>query len=169
MGMSKREPDIVEIEEPMVAAGVSTATSDKSIAADAKALGERYAAIKGELGNRAFSPRIFIAVSSGYDQGTGAYRYAMGDVVGTFVGLRDEFERIIVPSGTYAVFTVRPILGFLWGPAIGATYAYAYGKWLPASAWKHAPAGIEHYEYHDERASRKRRPEMEIRIPVVPR
>jgi predicted transcriptional regulator YdeE len=167
--MGRREPRIVEIEEPMVAAGLGAATSDKTIARDAAALGKRYAAIKGELGNRAFDPRIFIAASTDYDEKAGSYRYAMGDVVGTFVGLREEFERIIVPSGTYAVFRVRPVLGFLWAPAIGATYAYAYGKWLPSSAWIHAPGSLAHYEYHDERATRGLLAEIEIRIPVEPK
>jgi len=167
--MKGPEPDIVELGEPMVAAGVSAATSDRTIARDAAALGRRYAAIKGELGNRVFSPRRFIAVSSDYDEAAGSYRYAMGDVVGTFVGLRDEFERIVVPSGSYAVFRVRPVLGFLWPPAIGAAYAYAYGKWLPSSAWRHAPGKLAHYEYHGERATRRLGAEIEIRIPVEPR
>ena len=175
MARKGSEPAIVRMDAPIRALGVGVDTSDKSIFKDAAALGERFAEARRARPFEAKRPRVFVAATSGYDRGTGAYRYSMGDAVETHDGAPTEFERITLPAGTYAAFAVRPILGFLWGPAIGKAYGYIYGTWLPRSAWRHdpreAPDGrrIDHFEYHDERASRKRKPEMEIRVPIAPR
>jgi predicted transcriptional regulator YdeE len=167
------EPSIVRMDEPIYALGVGADTSDKAIFKDAAALGKRFAEARRAHPFEALRPRLFVAATSGYDRGAGTYRYAMGDAVEALDGAPAELERITLPAGTYAAFAVRPILGILWGPAIGKAYGRIYGKWLPASAWRHdprvAPDGrrIEHFEYHDERASRRKNPEMEIRVPVA--
>jgi predicted transcriptional regulator YdeE len=169
------QPAIVRMDLPICALGVGTDTSDKSIFKDAAALGRRFAEARRAHPFEAKRPRIFVAATSGYDRASGTYRYSMGDEVAGFDGSPAELERITLPAGTYAAFPVRPILGIFWGPAIGMAYGYIYGKWLPASAWAHDPRDpgdgrkIDHFEYHDERASRKRNPEMEIRVPVAPR
>lgn len=169
------EPAIVRMDKPIFAVGVGADTADKAIFKDAAALGKRFAEARREHPFEALRPRLFVAATSGYDRGSGTYRYALGDAVASLDGQPAELERITLPAGTYAAFAVRPILGFLWGPAIGKAYGYIYGKWLPASAWAHDPRvspdgrRIEHFEYHDERASRKRNPEMEIRLPIAPR
>jgi predicted transcriptional regulator YdeE len=175
--MSEKEkgPTIMTMEAPIYALGAGMATSDKAIMKDAATLGKRFAELRRRAGFGALRPRLFVAATSGYDEASGKYRYAMGDAVGSLDGAPPELERITVPSGTYAAFVVRPIFGFLWGPAIGRTYAFAYRRWLPSSVWRHDPRDsgdgkrIDHFEYHDERAARKKHPEMEIRIPIAPR
>jgi predicted transcriptional regulator YdeE len=175
MGKQGIEPEIVRMDEPIYALGVGVGTSDKMIFKDAAALGKRFALARREHPFEAKRPRLFVAPTSDYDRAAGTYRYSMGDAVEGHEGAPAELERITLPSGTYAAFAVRPILGFLWGPAIGKAYGYIFGSWLPRSSWRHdprvAPGGrrIEHFEYHDERASRKRNPEMEIRVPVAPK
>jgi predicted transcriptional regulator YdeE len=175
MGRKGMEPVIATMERPLHALGAGLGTSDERITKDAVALGARFAELRRQKPFEALRPRLFVATTSGYSRETGVYRYAMGDVVASLEGAPDGLERITVPAGTYAAFAVRPLLGFLWGPAIGKAYAYIYGSWLPASSWRHDPRAvpggeaIDHFEDHDERASRKRRPEMEIRVPVAPK
>jgi predicted transcriptional regulator YdeE len=137
-------------------------------------LGKAFAEARRAHPFEAKRPRLFVAPTADYDRAAGTYRYSMGDEVASLDGAPAALERIAIPAGTYAAFTVRPILGFLWGPAIGMTYRRIFGDWLPRSAWRHDPRDsggrrIEHFEYHDERASRKRNPEMEIRVPVAPK
>jgi predicted transcriptional regulator YdeE len=177
--MGKNEElEIIELREPILALGAGTDTSDKGIMKDAAALGDRFSGLRRAHPFEARRPRLFVAATSDYDRASGTYRYAMGDVVESHSAAPAELERITIPTGTYAAFVVRPLLGFLWGPAIGRAYAAIYGRVLPSSAWRHDPRPtgegpgaprIDHFEYHDERASRKRRPEMEIRVPVAPR
>ena len=161
-----QEPTIIKQDAPIVALGAGMDTSDSRIMKDAPALGKRLTEARRAHPFEAKRPRLFVAVTSGYDEASGSYHYAMGDVVDSLDGAPAGLEAITVPAGTYAAFTVRPVLGFLWGPAIGRTYAHAYGRWLPASAWRSAPGPINHYEYHDERAARKFGAEMEIRIRI---
>jgi predicted transcriptional regulator YdeE len=175
MGKRGYEPAIVRMEKPTYALGAGMDSSDSRIMKDAAVLGSRFAELRGRTPFEAVSPRLFVAATSGYDRGTGEFRYAMGDVVADPELAPAGLERIAIPEGTYAAFVVRPLLGFLWGPAIGKAYAYIFGTWLPRSTWRHdprpAPGGrrLEHFEYHDERASRKRGPEMEIRVPIAPK
>ena len=161
-----QEPMIITQDAPIHALGVGMDTSDSRIMKDAPVLGKRLTEARRAHPFEAKRPRLFVAVTSGYDEASGSYHYAMGDVVDSLDGAQAGLEAITVPAGTYASFTVGPILGFLWGPAIGRTYAHAYSAWLPSSAWKSAPGQISHYEYHDERAARKHGAEMEIRIRV---
>jgi predicted transcriptional regulator YdeE len=169
------ESAIVRMDEPIYALGVGAATSDKSIQRDAAALGKRFMEARREHPFEALRPRVFVAPTADYDRAALTYRYSMGDAVASLDGAPAGLERITIPAGTYAAFTVRPILGFLWGPAIGMTYRRIFGEWLPRSAWRHDPRPtpdgrrVEHFEYHDERASRKRKPEMEIRVPIAPK
>jgi len=160
------QPVVVELERPIFALGTGMQTGDRTIVRDAPELGKRFRALKETGVPRAVAPRLFVATTSGYDPASGAYRYALGDAVSSFDGASSEWERITIPAGTYAVFPVRPLLGFLWAPAIGRTYSLAYRTWLPGSGFLHAPNGIEHFERHDERAARRLRPMMEIWIPV---
>lgn len=173
MGKDTREPDILTLAEDIHALGAGMDSSDASIRRDAPVLGARFQELRRRIPFEALRPRRFVAATSGYRPETGTYHYALGDAVASLEGAPEELEGITIPAGTYAAFIVRPLFGRLWAPAIGKTYAYIYGKWLPRSAWRHDPRGeerrIDHFEFHDERAARKRRPEMEIRVPVAPR
>jgi predicted transcriptional regulator YdeE len=163
---ASREPAIIEQKDEIHALGAGMDSSDSRIMKDAPLLGKRLTEARRAHPFEAKRPRLFVAVTSGYDEASGRYHYAMGDVVESLDGAPEGLEAITVPAGTYAAFIVRPLLGFLWGPAIARTYARAYGAWLPSSAWRSAPGPFNHYEYHDERAARKRGAEMEIRIRV---
>jgi predicted transcriptional regulator YdeE len=169
------EARIVTMDKAIYALGAGVDSSDARIRKDASALGARFAAIRRKGLFAALRPRLFVAATTDYDLGKRAYHYAMGDAVSCFDGAPAALERITIPPGTYASFVVRPRLGFLWGPAIGEAYARIYGSWLPRSSWRHDPRPdetgrrIEHFEYHDERASRSRQPEMEIRVPIAPK
>jgi predicted transcriptional regulator YdeE len=173
------EPQLVQ-QGQILALGAGAETSDATIMSDSVQIGKRMAQVRAKIGDLAIRPRLFVAASMNYEKAAGTYRYAMGDAVTSFNNAAPGLERISVPAGLYAAFTVRPILGFLWGPAIGKAYAFIYGKWLPRSAYQHdprptetypdltGPTGkvLEHFEYHDERAARKRGAEIEIRVPV---
>ena len=161
-----QEPRIVSQDAPIHALGAGMDTSDARIMKVAPILGKRLTEARRSHPFEAKRPRLFVAVTSGYDEASGSYHYAMGDVVDSLDGAPAGLEAITVPAGTYAAFTVRPVLGFLWGPAIGRTYAQAYGRWLPASPWRSASGTVNHYEYHDERAARRFGAEMEIRIRI---
>ena len=165
--MSKlQEPKIINQEAPIYALGAGMDTEDARIMKDAPALGKRLVEARKAHPFEGRRPRLFVAVTSCYDEVKGTYHYAMGDVVEGLEGAPAGLELSTVPSGIYAAFTVRPVLGFLWGPAIARTYALAYGTWLPSSPWRSASGPVNHYEYHDERAARKFGAEMEIRIRV---
>jgi AraC family transcriptional regulator len=90
----------------------------------------------------------------------------MGDVVTSFEQVPDGLTEFEIPVGTYAVFPVRPKNRFGWAIAIANTKRYAYGVWLPGSGYE--PAGtIDDFEYHDERSTRKRDPEIDLYVAVT--
>jgi predicted transcriptional regulator YdeE len=175
MQRGRTEATIVTMDKAIYALGTGLDSSDARIGKDAAALGARFEAIRRKGLVAALRPRLFVAATTDYDLGSRAYHYAMGDAVSCFDGAPSALERITIPPGTYAAFVVRPRLGFLWGPAIGEAYAMIYGSWLPRSGWRHDPRAdergrrLEHFEYHDERSSRGRQSEMEIRVPVAPK
>lgn len=83
-------------------------------------------------------------VSRDYDAAAGTFTLFLGDD-GSNRGLEQE----ILPAGLYAKLEIRPKLGFLWGPAIGAAKRWFYRKWLPASAFE--AVNLE-YELHTEKS-----------------
>jgi len=69
-----------------------------------------------------------------------------------FVGsniANDNLECYTIPSGNYAIITVRPKMGFLWGLSIGEAKRYFYTKWLLENPYE---ALNMEYEYHTEKA-----------------
>jgi AraC family transcriptional regulator len=70
-----------------------------------------------------------------------------------------------IPAITYAVFPVRPKNKRGWGMAIANAKGYAYTTWLPKSGYE--PAGvIDDFEYHDERSTRERSPEIDLYVAI---
>jgi AraC family transcriptional regulator len=70
-----------------------------------------------------------------------------------------------IPALTYAVFPVRPRNKAGWGMAIANAKGYAYTAWLPKSGYE--PAGvIDDFEYHDERSTRERSPEIDLYVAI---
>ncbi len=60
-----------------------------------------------------------------------------------------SLEKLVLPEGQYAVITVKPKFGFLWGLAVGEAKRYFYTQWLPASTCQ---AENMEYEYHSEKS-----------------
>lgn len=58
-------------------------------------------------------------------------------------------QRFLRPGGIYAKITVRPKLGFLWGPAIGEAKRFFYTQWLPRSPYE---ALNMEYELHTQKS-----------------
>lgn len=50
----------------------------------------------------------------------------------------EGLKAFTLPAGAYGHVTVRPVLGFLWGPAIGKAKRNFYTRWLPGSAYRPA-------------------------------
>lgn len=85
----------------------------------------------------------FYVVSRDYDRGSGRFTLFVGDD-----GSNRALETELLPAGTYARLRVRPMLGFLWGPAVGAAKRWFYTGWLPKSAYE--AVNLE-YELHTEK------------------
>lgn len=158
------EVQVVELEAPLQIVGLSTKTSDKTIAQDSARLGKRFQSIRPQITNRR-EPWAFAALSKDYDQSTRTFWYMMGDVVDRLEGLPAWLEFFWIPAGTYAVFPVRPRNRLGWGFAIGNAKRYAYKEWLPACGYQ--PAGtIDDFEYHDTRSEDPKNPQIDLYVAV---
>lgn len=160
------EPRIVVLEQPIKAVGMSIDTDVRSIYRDVPRLGKRFAQYKKAhpIPNKK-QPWAFVAVSKGFDQKARAFTYTMGDVVTSFEQVPENLTAFEIPPGSYAVFAVRPKNRFGWGIAIANVKRYAYETWLPGSGYE--PAGtIDDFEYHDERSTRRKNPEIDLYVAV---
>ena len=160
------EPRIVELETPIQIIGLEIETDRRCVYRDVSRLGRQLEAYKREhdIPNK-LEPWGFAAVSSGFDEGSGTFTYAMGDVVSSLDELPDGLTGHTIPPGTYALFPVRPKNRFGWGFAIGHAKRYAFETWLPESVYE--PAGtVDDFEYHDERSTRKKDPEIDLYVAV---
>lgn len=83
-------------------------------------------------------------LSRNYDPRTEAFELL---IAGNFVA--PPLAAFTLEAGLYARITVRPKLGFLWGPAVGEAKRYFYTKWLPGSGY--AARNLE-YELHTEKS-----------------
>lgn len=157
-------PTITEIAHPILVAGMSMSTDVRRIYRDVPKLAKRFEAFKQahKVPNRR-EPWGFAAVSRGFDKATGGFSYALGDVVTSFENLPQGLEAIEIPAMTYAVFQVRPRSRFGWGVAIARAKAYAYDTWLPDSGYQPGRL-IDDFEYHDDRSTRARDPEIDLHI-----
>ncbi len=164
------EPRIVELPAPIRIIGLGTETDMRHVYRDVAQLGKRFEAIKRELEipNRV-EPWGFAAVSEGFDEGSGAFTYTMGDVVSSLDEIPAGLTGLEIPTGTYAVFPVRPKNRFGWGIAIGHVKRYAFSTWLPNSNYKPAGGTIDDFEYHDERSKQRMNPEIDLFVALKPR
>jgi len=163
------QPRIVDLERPITIIGISVDTTLKRIYRDVSALGRQFKELKQAhpIPNKK-EPWGFAAVSRGYDPATGAMTYMMGSVVTSAAEVPEGMAPFEIPAIKYAVFPVRPKFKAGWGLAIANVKGYAYGTWLPGSAY--GPAGvIDDFEYHDERSERKRNPEIDLYVAIKPR
>ena len=160
------EPRIVELEQPIKIIGLSVSTDIKSIYRDLPKLGKRFQKTKREddIPNKT-EPWAFAAVSKDFDENTKTFLYIIGDVVTSFDQVPAGLMSFEIPAIEYAVLPVRPKNRFGWGIAIGSVKEYVYSVWLPASEYE--PAGIiGDFEYHDEKSTRKKNPEIDLCVAV---
>jgi predicted transcriptional regulator YdeE len=158
------EPRMESLDEPLTVAGMGIQTSDRTIARDAAALGRHLAKLKESIRNRA-EPWRFVAASRDYEQATRSFFYFTGYVVRDRQAPPAGLSLLTVRPGGYAVFTIRPVLGFLWGPAIGRMKRHVYRDWLSAGPYRAAHRGIDDFELHDERSTGKK-PSIELWVAV---
>jgi predicted transcriptional regulator YdeE len=113
------EPRMITLDAPMKVIGVSMRTSMKTICKDAVTLGKEYRKIKAQnlIKNRR-TPWLFVAISTNLSEDKTSWDYTRGDVVTTFDNIPEGLTVFEILCMTYAVFTIRPKFGFLWGPAI---------------------------------------------------
>jgi len=161
-------PRIVELPEPIRILGMSMQTNIRRIHRDLPALGKRYREHKRmHPVPRLRDPWAFAAVSKDFDPETGAMTYIMGDVV-TEPHESEGLVAFVIPAITYAVFPVRPRNQMGWAFAIPDAKRYAYTVWLPNSEYE-AAGLIDDFEYHDERSTRKRNPEIDLYVAIKKR
>lgn len=130
--------------------GIQGSSGDKTIAKDIPTLSKRYRTILDDPSRDAFP---FVVLTKNYDETTGAFDLFVGGTIEN-----DQLEAMVLPEGTYGTITVKPKLGFMWGPAIGEAKRYFYTKWLPASGYE--AVNLE-YELHTEKSVGKK-PEIDI-------
>jgi predicted transcriptional regulator YdeE len=73
-----------------------------------------------------------------------------------------------IPAITYAAFPVRTGSRLGWAFVIPDVKRYAYTVWLPDSGYE-AAGVIDDFEYHDERSTRKRDPEIDLCVAIKKR
>lgn len=134
--------------------GVWTTANDRTIAKDIDRLSRQY---YGLVGKQPKSVLPFFVLSEGYVPQTGEFRLFIG---GTVEG--EKLEAYTIPEGDYAETVVTPMLGFIWGAAIGRTKRLFYTKWIPESGY--TPLNME-YEYHTERST-GRKPSIVLRFAI---
>ena len=160
---------IVNLSAPIWAAGMSMQTDMRRVYRDVPRLGKRYRVYKEhhEVPDRK-DPWAFVAVSRQFNQETGTFIYAIGDVVTSLANLPLGLEAIEIPAMTYAALPVRPKNKFAWGFAIASVKRFAYETWLPNSMYQPGRV-IDDFELHDERSTRAKSPEIDLYVCVAPR
>ena len=96
-----------------------------------------------------------------YNEEKKTLTYIMGDVVTSFDKIPERMISFEIPAIKYAVFPIRPKNGFAWERAISKMKKYIYIEWLPKSDYEQAGL-IGDFEYHDERSTRKKNPEIDL-------
>lgn len=126
--------------------GLCCQSSDAAQSRDIPALTEAFVKQAGAM------TLPFYVVSRDYDKTTGAFTLFVGGNGG------GDLPRQVLPAGLYAALEIRPKLGFLWGPAIGAAKRWFYTRWLPDSGCE---AENLEYELHTEKST-GRKPSVEL-------
>jgi predicted transcriptional regulator YdeE len=160
------EPEIKEMKDPIRILGMTADTNMSQIYRDVPALGKIFDAYKKtHVIPAKKEPWGFAAVSTGFNQATGAFTYTMGDIVTGLENTPAGLGGYTIPAGRYAVFPVRPKNRFGWGLAIANVKRYAYNTWLPRSGFEPA-GGIDDFEYHDERSVQKHQPQIDLYVAI---
>lgn len=128
---------LIQTEQPEMLYGVSGDSSDRTLPRDIPALSKRYR----EISQTGEKDVPFFVLSEGYDPQAGDMRLFIGGNVPA-----GGLEEKALPAGLDAQMTVKPKLGFLWGPAIGEAKRWFYTTWLQEAE---CVALNMEYERHD--------------------
>lgn len=143
--------DVTIIQHPaQTLYGLWTASSDRTVSKDIPALSKRYYAA---IGRDPGTVLPFMVLSKDYDEKAHTFSLFIGGTTE-----HNALKSAPLPEGLYGQITVRPKLGFLWGPAIGEAKRYFYAAWLPGSPYT---ARNMEYELHTEKSVGKK-PEITL-------
>ena len=148
---------VVENENSKAVFGLCQKSNDRTQARDIPALSKRFHKAVG-MGRGEVIP--FFVISKDYDERTKDFQLFVGGLLEN-----DNLKAFIIPKGLYGKVTVKPKLGFLWGPAIGEAKRRFYMEWLPKSGYS---SRCMEYEYHAE-ASIGRTPQIDILFAIEKR
>ncbi len=162
--IDKTEPRFEQLKTPIKMIGVSMSTGMDTIYKDAPALGKQYRKIKGTILNKK-EPWAFVAISKNFSNDNRNWDYLMGDVVTDFNIVPQGLIAFEIPVNNYAVFSIRPKFGFLWGIVIGKTKKYIFNEWFPRSKYEVDSSVLGDFEYHDNRSIGKK-PSIDLYVPV---
>lgn len=141
------EPVIITIEKPILVIGLTMRTGIKSVFKDVTKILKQYMDCKERYGiPEQKLPWEYISLSRNFNDDQ-TWDYLTGHAVNGIGKVPEVFTAFEVPSGKYAVFSIRPRLKFLLGFTIMNTKRYIYNAWLPGSGYEFA--GHE-FEYNDE-------------------
>jgi predicted transcriptional regulator YdeE len=142
------EPEIVTLDIPFKAVGLSIRTGLKSVYGDLPKAYKRYMSLKEKYGIPGQKlPWEYVSLSKNFDENK-TWDYLTGHVVNDIGDIPEAFISFEVPAGKYAVFPIRPGNKLFLGLAIGRVKRYIYNNWLPES--KYEFAGCE-FEYNNEK------------------
>lgn len=120
--------------------GLWKKTNDKTIGKDINSLSQKYHEIisipKGKV-------LPYFVLSKNYDEKSKDFEMLIGGNIA-----HDNLESYTLPARDYAIITVKPKMGFLWGASIGEAKRYFYSKWLLENPYE---ALNMEYEYHTEK------------------
>ena len=149
MNISKvEEPEIISLSRPITAIGLTMKTNMKNVFVDVTKILKQYMSYKGKYGiPNQKAPWEYISLSRNFNNDQ-TWDYLTGHAVNSTEKIPEVFTAFEVPTGTYAVFPVRPRLSFMLGFTIGKTKKNIYEIWLPKSIYEFA--GYE-FEYNNEK------------------
>lgn len=140
----------IEYMQPQTLYGLWKKSNDKTVSKDIKALSKQVNAVLSRPEGKVLP---YFVLSRNYKEQSGDFELFIGSVT-----RKDGFVELGLLGGEYAKITVKPKLGFLWGPAVGEAKRYFYKSWLPASPFK---ALNMEYEHHTEKSMGKQ-PEIDV-------
>lgn len=142
--MAKIEVQLQQ-KENTILYGVWGKTNDRTISKDIPLLSSKFYRItKTQEG----TVLPFFVLSRNYDASTGDSELFIGSLLPNA-----ELSELVLPDGTYAVITVKPKFGMLWGVAVGEAKRFFYTKWLQQSSY--CGQNME-YEYHSKKTIGKK-------------
>jgi predicted transcriptional regulator YdeE len=119
----------------------------KSIFKDVPNILKRYMSLKEKYGipNQKL-PWEYVSLSKNFKDDK-TWEYFTGHVVDKVETVPEEFSPFKIPTGKYAIFSIKPKFKFMLGFHIIKMKKYIYGSWLPNSAFDFA--GYE-FEYNNQ-------------------